>query len=105
MSAPLVTWSPPTGVSISTLSSLPSPFFFTLTLQPGRASDTPKIKIRTKAKASRELPLSCLSMRMLRSFLCELCRPLDPCAALRDDGNADGQVAANCDLAKERFDR
>ena len=42
---------------------------------------------------------------MLRSFLCELWRPLDSGAALRDVGNADGQMAANRDLAKKRFDR
>ncbi len=40
---------------------------------------------------------------MLRSFLCDLCRPLDAGAALSNVGNADRQMAANGDFAKKRF--
>src|ERR1700693_334612 len=97
-SASLVTWSPPTGVSMSTFFSFPSLSFFTLTLQPGRGSTAPKATMR----ASRELRFS---MRMLRFFLCELWRAFDPGATLSDVGNADWEVAANGDLAKKRLDR
>jgi len=42
---------------------------------------------------------------MLRSFVCKLWRTLHSGAALSDVGDADGQMAANGDLAKQRFDR
>src|SRR5579862_5603139 len=69
--------------------------------QAGRASRAPKARVN----ARRELSLNGLSMRMLRSFLRELWGPFDSRAALGDVGNADGQVAANRDLAKKSFDR
>src|SRR6476660_3092599 len=102
-SASLETCSAPTGVSMSTFFSCPSPSFLTLTLQPGRASRTPKAK--TRAKARRELSLSGCVVRMLRSLLCDLCGALDAGAALSDIGNADRQVAMNRGLAKKSFDR
>src|ERR1700694_2050977 len=95
-SASFVTRSPPTGVSMSTLFSLPSLSFFTLTLQPGKASNVPI----TRVKANHELSLSRLSVRMLRSFLCELWRPLDSGATLGDVGNADREGAAKGGIAQ-----
>src|SRR4029077_535573 len=86
---------------MSTFFSLPSLSFFTLTLQPGRASTAAKAKVKPR----RGLMSNGLSVGMLRSFLRDLWRTLDPGTSLGDVGNADWQMAANGDLAKERFDR
>ena len=88
---------------MSTFFSCPLPFFFTFTLQPDRASRVAKAK--TRAKARRELPLSCGGMRMLRSLLCDLRGALYAGATLSDVGNADRQVAMNGDLAEKNFHR
>src|SRR6266436_2491264 len=86
---------------MSTFFSLPSLSFFTLTLQPGRASTAAKANVKPR----RGLMSNGLSIGMLRSLLCDLWRTLDPGASLGDVGNADWQMAADGDLAKERFDR
>src|ERR1700738_3734152 len=87
------------GVSISILLFCPSPFFLTLTLQAGRTSRGAKARV----KSSAELSSSSLSMRMLGSFLRDLCRPLDAGAALSDVGNADRQMSANGNFTKKSF--
>src|SRR5258705_14016014 len=83
---------------MSTFFSCPSPSFLTLTLQPGRASKAATAKVRTRC----ELVSVRLGMRIL-SFLCGL--TLNAGASLGDIGNADRQVAANCDLTEKSLDR
>src|SRR3989442_13032933 len=90
------------GVSMSTFLSCPSLPFFTLTLQPG---STRALNATAAVKISSELASRHLSMRMLRSLLCRLGRPLNAGATLSDVGNADRQVAMNGHFSKERFDR
>ena len=93
------------GVSMSTFFSCPSLFFFTLTLQAGRTSMALKARTKADTRIRAELPPRNLGMCMLRSFLCDLCRPLDAGAALSNVGNADWQVAVNGDFAKQSLDR
>src|SRR2546425_5585840 len=100
-SASLLTWIPPSGVSMSTFFSSPPLSFLTLTLQAGRRSKAANVA----TKASRELMFSSLGLRMLRVSLCGLRRPLDSSAALRDVWNTHRQAAADGKFAEQRFDR
>src|SRR2546422_327060 len=100
-SASLLTWIPPSGVSMSTFFSSPPLSFLTLTLQAGRRSKA----ANAATKTSRELMFSSLGLRMLRVSLCGLRRPLDSSAAVRDVWNTHRQAAAEGNFTEQRFNR